>query len=802
MNTIIYNMNSENNSTLKYINNHLPDININKQDTDGNSLLINAIQYGKIKLARLLISKKANVDICNDYKQNALMKACSRGYLDIVKLLVENDADISLVDEFGDNALMYALSSRSEYSYEIVKYLIFKEANVNIYNNERQTALMNACSMGYLDIVELLVENNADISLVDKLGDNALMYALSNRLEDSYEIVNYLITLHIEIYIKNVDGDTPLILAIEKNNDNFNKFIDFYLNNNNNNNKISNNINIKNTYGKTALILSVEIGNLNLVEKLCSKGANIDITDDENNNLIIISAIHNDNVSILQYLIKNKKNKKNKKNDKNLSDYINHSNDNGDNALILAVLKDIDINNTNECSNNAVKIEKFIKLLIDNGIDINHTNKNGNNALICAINYDYTSIVKLFLENKNLNINIVNNDNKSIINYFRSNESIKIIKDYVNQKKNNKKICKYIIHFINSYYTPLKISNGTQLSVREDVKKQNKSKYNPFREPSVNIQTQSDGTCFAHAISRCILRLIKKYVPNYFTNKSKEKYIEINNFEKFKVYLKNPNKLDAMYYNNILYYYFYNIITNKYGCNGGNPEIVLSYIINRCLINNYYKNNNISKIMNKHIDNISEILNKFYILTKDISFNIKRYPYIQKYIPDEIKKILDKKLYVILSFRGNNNFFNHFSNIKSSTIEYTNFNSYNNNKKYDGHSVVIKSYEKNSMIITNSWGKKWGFLGYLKLDENIFLNKSCLLPYFLYVDINKKKILKNNINKLPLQNLSLLYNNINKNKYFINLNDNNCDKSINKKKEKDKKYILDKMASIIENNKK
>jgi hypothetical protein len=128
--------------------------------------------------------------------------------------------------------------------------------------------------------------------------------------------------------------------------------------------------------------------------------------------------------------------------------------------------------------------------------------------------------------------------------------------------------------------------------------------------------------------------------------------------------------------------------------------------------------------------------------------------------------------------------------------------SYKNNKYiYGGHSVVIKSYEENSMIITNSWGDNWGNSGYLKLDKNIFLNKSFILPYFLYIDIQKKKILKNNINKLPLKNLSLLYNNINENKYFINLNNNNYNENNNKKKEKDKKYVLNKMAGIIESNK-
>jgi hypothetical protein len=223
----------------------------------------------------------------------------------------------------------------------------------------------------------------------------------------------------------------------------------------------------------------------------------------------------------------------------------------GDNALMYAV-KDKDYKNIKD-----KEIINIIKLLIDSGININNTNKDGDNALIYAIDNDQTSIVKFFLENKNLNINIVNNNNNSIINYIKSHKTFNIIKDYVNQENNNKKICKYIIHFINSYYTIHKTKRYRQTIVPKLV-----------RQISLKAQKQDGGTCFAHAISRCILHLIKNYVPNYFTS-YKQNYIQINNLNDFKSYLdRGEFNFDAMYFNNILYYYFYIIITNEFGCNG------------------------------------------------------------------------------------------------------------------------------------------------------------------------------------------------------------------------------------------
>lgn len=538
-----------------------------------------------------------------------------------------------------------------------------------------------------------------------------------------------------------------------------------------------NNINKQNNKGNTPLIMAIAKGEIEVAKLLISKNANVNICNNFNQNALMTACIKG-YYDIVKLLIENKAD-------------ISYLDNFGNNALMYSIISNlIDKDNNNLIILSSKNLD-IIKLLIDKGIDINNINNDGNNALFYALFCDHSDVVKHLLPI--ININIINNYNNSIINYIESYKTFNIIKDYVDNNKNkNKKICKFIFDFIKSYY---------KKSKKYKLKKISNSKL--IRQPSVKIQNQENiGTCFAHSISRSILRLIKNYVPNYFTS-YKQNYIQINSLKDFELYLNSGEfNFDAIYFNNILYYYFYYIITNKFGCNGADPKEVLSYILDTYInTNNNINNLNIMNKMNKiHIDSISVILSDFYDLTKDINFHITRYPYIQKYIPNEIKKILDKNLYVILVFYGNNDFFKKFSNIKSSKIDLKNFDytNNNNNQNTGGHAVVVKSYEENSMIISNSWGTKWGNSGYLKLDENIFLNKSKKLPYFLYIDF-KKKILKKNINNLPLENLSLLYNNINKNKYFINLNNNNCNE--NNKKNNNKKYVLNKMASIIETNK-
>ena len=171
---------------------------------------------------------------------------------------------------------------------EVAKLLISKNANVNICNNDNQNALMIACGKGYYDIVKLLIENNANLSYIDNFGNNALMYSIASNLEESYNIINYLVLLEIDIYIKNNNNDTPLILAIKTNYYKFYHFINIFLDNKIINNKKKNYINIQNNDGETALIESVKKEDFELVKKLCDNGADINVIDKDNNNLIIL----------------------------------------------------------------------------------------------------------------------------------------------------------------------------------------------------------------------------------------------------------------------------------------------------------------------------------------------------------------------------------------------------------------------------------------------------------------------------------------------------------------------------------
>ena len=60
---------------------------------------------------------------------------------------------------------------------ELVQYLIMKKIDINIQNNHMETALIIAIKLKNKEIIKLLIDANADISICDEKGHNCIYYA-------------------------------------------------------------------------------------------------------------------------------------------------------------------------------------------------------------------------------------------------------------------------------------------------------------------------------------------------------------------------------------------------------------------------------------------------------------------------------------------------------------------------------------------------------------------------------------------------------------------------------------------------
>jgi len=108
---------------------------------------------------------------------SALGAACGQGNLNVVKKLIAAKVDVNaFANSKGESSLAIAARTGNQ---DIVLELIHSAANVNMAatdNDYSRTALQAACGAGHLDIVTILVNNNADVNAVagSRYGATAL----------------------------------------------------------------------------------------------------------------------------------------------------------------------------------------------------------------------------------------------------------------------------------------------------------------------------------------------------------------------------------------------------------------------------------------------------------------------------------------------------------------------------------------------------------------------------------------------------------------------------------------------------
>ncbi|KAG4088703.1 ankyrin [Neocallimastix lanati (nom. inval.)] len=210
----------------------------------------------------------------------------------------EKDSDIKDINEY--NEIHYACLNENE---EIINILIKDfQYNVNEPCNDGSTPLLLSLKHGKYKSAEILLENNADISIPDKNGETPLSYLIKHPSPQNNEILNLLLSkvtnyqtnngLDLEAIIKyfidnnnteslkvfiskskkfinntNNDNDTPLLYAIKRNPNNL-ELIEILLSN-------GADVNHANNTNKNPLIYAIEQKNINLIELLKKYHADI-----------------------------------------------------------------------------------------------------------------------------------------------------------------------------------------------------------------------------------------------------------------------------------------------------------------------------------------------------------------------------------------------------------------------------------------------------------------------------------------------------------------------------------------------
>eukprot|EP00899_Mesostigma_viride_P016477 jgi/Mesvir1/24830/Mv22070-RA.1 len=203
-----------------------------RRDEDGNTALHSACRMGCSDVGRFLLASGANRDARNKREETPLHLASQLGHLDIVRLLVENGVDKE-AEDFNSN----------------------------------KTPLHWASILGLLDIVQLLVESSANKEAKDKFGHTPLSSVAEWGLQRFAEHLTFWGA--VDITAREQLQSVPLVIETPRD------FV--YL--------IRDLVtdgayaSAKDKVGNTLLVLSKQFGNLDIIQFLIERGADVNAVD-------------------------------------------------------------------------------------------------------------------------------------------------------------------------------------------------------------------------------------------------------------------------------------------------------------------------------------------------------------------------------------------------------------------------------------------------------------------------------------------------------------------------------------------
>ena len=415
----------------------------------GDFLLFIAAAEASVNVVKLLIERGADVNKKNDQGDTSLLIACNAEFagndeqianlVTVVNDLIEADANPNIVDVLGNSPLMIAC--RTGLTAVAILLADYDDVDVNLKNNEGNTALIIAAEKGNVDIVRelvsagvnankniknnagktaydvatneeikkmvggsrlirlikekktaealALIDGGADVNERDETQSTPLMWATIKR---NVEVVRKLLEKGADVNAKNIHGLTPLYFGIEYSHVIFRIILER-----------NPDVNASGVHGGSLLSYVIFQGLTDWVEPLLNKGADPTIgrgADTLLHEVITRRRLLSENTydKVAELLV-------NKGADLNVKDEDENT------PLISALLN---------------KTYNIANIILTKDQDLNvQTRDYGNTALMIAARDGQTEVVRTLIE-KGANKNIKNNAGKTAYD-FAANEEIKAL---------------------------------------------------------------------------------------------------------------------------------------------------------------------------------------------------------------------------------------------------------------------------------------------------------------------------------------------------------------------------------------
>jgi len=164
---------------------------IEARDARGRTPLLVATHENNIATAKALIEAGADVNAKDAIQDSAYLYAGARGLNEILELTLTHGADLKSTNRYGGTALIPA-AERGHV--ETVRRLIKAGVDVDHVNRLDWTALLEAIILGdggpqHVQIVQALVQADADVNLADGRGVTPLAHARQRGYDDIVRIL-------------------------------------------------------------------------------------------------------------------------------------------------------------------------------------------------------------------------------------------------------------------------------------------------------------------------------------------------------------------------------------------------------------------------------------------------------------------------------------------------------------------------------------------------------------------------------------------------------------------------------------
>ena len=338
-------------------------VNRSKVDVFYNGIcpLMLACQCGYVEIVKLLVEEGADVNLQNAYgssRWSALMKAVAFGHVEIAKVLVECGAKIALENTRGESALVISCRSGNKNT-EVIKLLLQQGYGMV----DVVVSLIVACDAGYVEVVKTLLEYSTEpvnVVFTPSVETNlARMYrgwtALTKASAQGHNlIVDILLNNGADIDLKNRDGYSALMVAILKSKQETATLLV----------ERGANLNLTTYHRDTALMLTARTGNIQIARLLLDRGASID-HQNYTGETCLIAACREQHREISKLLIERNAN-------------VNLHDDRGISAVFLEAKT---IPGRSRRINSGEPTFQMIELLLGKGAEVNCISEEGKSAL-------------------------------------------------------------------------------------------------------------------------------------------------------------------------------------------------------------------------------------------------------------------------------------------------------------------------------------------------------------------------------------------------------------------------------------